>query len=197
MNWRGCGAWAGRWLGNRLDQDLNAPHMTYKSVIVPKRGSSEVLKIIENDLRSPSAGEVRVKILATSVCQDDVAARIGNRPSLPKLPFVPGYAILGLVDAVGEGVTEVSVGERVAALTRTDGYAEYIFLRQERLVHVPTTLDPAEAVTLVLNYVVAYQVLHRSARVKAGDKVLIIGASGGCGTAFLQLGQLANLKMYG
>jgi NADPH:quinone reductase-like Zn-dependent oxidoreductase len=171
--------------------------MTYKSVIVPKRGSSEVLKIIENDLRSPSAGEVRVKTLATSVCQDDVAARIGNRPFLPKLPFVPGYAILGLVDAVGEGVTEVSVGERVAALTRTDGYAEYIFLRQGRLVHVPTTLDPAEAVTLILNYVVAYQVLHRSAQVKAGDKVLIIGASGGCGTAFLQLGQLANLKMYG
>jgi NADPH:quinone reductase-like Zn-dependent oxidoreductase len=58
-------------------------------------------------------------------------------------------------------------------------------------------LDPAEAVTLILNYVLAYQTLHRSAKVKAGDKVLIIGASGGIGTAFLQLGKLANLQMYG
>lgn len=173
--------------------------MRYKSVVVPKRGSSEVLQIVENDLRPPRAGEVRVKILATSVCQDDVAARVGNRPGpfLPKLPFVPGYAVLGVVDAVGEGVTEVSVGDRVAALTRLGGYAEYIFLGQQRLVHVPATLDPAEAVTLILNYAVAYQVLHRCVQVKSGDKALIIGASGGVGTAFLQLGKLANLKMYG
>jgi NADPH:quinone reductase-like Zn-dependent oxidoreductase len=62
---------------------------------------------------------------------------------------------------------------------------------------VPTTLDPAEAVTLILNYIVAYQAMHRSAKVKDGDKVLIIGASGGIGTALLQLGNLAGLKMYG
>lgn len=68
---------------------------------------------------------------------------------------------------------------------------------EEKLVHVPETLEPAEAVILILNYTVAYQVLHRSARVKPEDKVLIIGASGGVGTAFLQLGKLANLKMYG
>jgi len=145
--------------------------MRYKSVIVPRRGSPEVLQLVENDLRAPLTGEVRVKILATSVCQDDIAARIGNRPGpfLPKLPFVPGYAILGLVDAVGEGVTEVSVGDRVAALTRVDGYAEYIFLGQQRLLHVPATLDPAEAVTLILNYAVAYQALYRCVEVKAGD----------------------------
>jgi NADPH:quinone reductase-like Zn-dependent oxidoreductase len=70
-------------------------------------------------------------------------------------------------------------------------------LDAEGLVHVPQTLDPAEAVTLVLNYLVAYQTLHRVAQVKPGDKILIIGASGGCGTAYLQLGKLAELKMYG
>ena len=171
--------------------------MRYKSIIVTRRGSPEVLEIIENDLRPPSAGEARVKILATGVCQDDIAARIGNRPFLPKIPFVPGYTILGVVDAIGEGVTNVAVGDRVAALTTLGGYAEYIFLGEEQLVHVPTVLDPAEAVTLILNYVVAYQVLHRSAQVKPSDKVLIIGASGGVGTAFLQLGKLANLTMYG
>jgi NADPH:quinone reductase-like Zn-dependent oxidoreductase len=171
--------------------------MRYKSVIVTKRGGPEVLQVIENDLRAPLPGEVRIRILATGVCQDDIAARIGNRPFLPKIPFVPGYTILGVVDAIGEGVTHVAVGDRVAALTTLGGYAEYIFLGEERLVHVPTTLDPAEAVLLILNYVVAYQVLHRSAKVKPDDKVLIIGASGGVGTAFLQLGKLANLTMYG
>jgi NADPH:quinone reductase-like Zn-dependent oxidoreductase len=173
------------------------PAKKYKSVIVPRRGPAEVLEIVENDLRAPLAGEARIRILAAGVCQDDVATRIGNRPFLPKVPFVPGSTILGVVDAIGEGAAGVAVGDRVAALTVLGGYAEYIFLRAERLVHVPTTLDPAEAVTLILNYLVAYQALHRAAQVQAGDRVLIIGASGGVGTAFLQLGKLANLKMYG
>jgi NADPH:quinone reductase-like Zn-dependent oxidoreductase len=171
--------------------------MKYKSVVVTKRGALDALQIIENDLRTPLPGEVRVKILATGVCQDDIAARIGNRPFLPKLPFIPGYTIVGRVDAIGEGVSGVALGDRVAALTVIGGYAEYLFLKQEQLICVPPALDPAEAVTLILNYVVAYQVLHRAAQVKAGDKVLIIGASGGVGTAFLELGKLANLKMYG
>lgn len=171
--------------------------MSYKSVIVTRRGGPEVLQVIENDVRAPTGGEVRIRILATPVCQDDIASRIGNRPFLAKIPFVPGYTILGVVDAIGEGATSVSVGDRVAALTNFGGYAEYILLGEEQLVHVPTTLDPAEAVTLILNYVVAYQVLHRSAQVKPDDKVLIVGASGGVGTAFLQLGKLASLTMYG
>ena len=171
--------------------------MKYKSVIVTRRGSPEVFSIIENDLRSPSSGEARIKILATPVCRPDIQARYGHTPFAPKIPFVPGYAIIGIVDAIGEGITNVTVGDRVAALTVNGGYVEYIFLGKKHLVPVPTTVDPAEAVTLILNYIVAYQTLHRSAKVRAGDKVLIIGASGGIGTAFLQLGKLANLTMYG
>jgi NADPH:quinone reductase-like Zn-dependent oxidoreductase len=171
--------------------------MKYKSVIVTKRGSPEVLQVVENDLRLPSAGEARIKILATPVCLPDVEARYGSSPFKPKIPFVPGYAIIGVVDAIGEGITNTAVGDRVAALTAYGGYAEYIFLGEEQLIPVPTTLDPAEAAPLILNYIVAYQTLHRSAKVKAGDKVLIVGASGGIGTAFLQLGKLAGLKMYG
>jgi NADPH:quinone reductase-like Zn-dependent oxidoreductase len=171
--------------------------MKYKSVVVTKRGGPEVLQVIENDLRPPSAGEARIKILATPVCLPDVEARYGHTPFAPKIPFVPGYAIIGIVDAIGEGVTNAAVGDRIAALTAYGGYAEYIFLGEEQLIPVPTTLDPAEIVPLILNYIVAYQTLHRSAKVKAGDKVLIIGASGGIGTAFLQLGKLANLTMYG
>jgi len=171
--------------------------MKYKSVLVTKRGGPEVLQIIENEMRPPSAGEARVRILATPVCQDDVAARIGNRPFLPKIPFVPGYSFIGMVDATGEGVTQVAEGDRVAALTNYGSYAEYLYWPAEKLIPVPTSLDLAEAATMILNYLVGYQVLHRVAQVKAGDRVLIVGASGGVGTAFLQLGKLANLKMYG
>ena len=171
--------------------------MKYKSVVVTRTGSPEVLQITENDLRAPRAGEARIKILATCVCLPDVQARYGQSPFTPKIPFTPGYAIMGVVDGLGEGTTHAAVGDRVAALTIYGGYAEYIFLGQSQLIPVPTTLEPAEAVTLILNYIVAYQALHRSAKVKAGDKVLIIGASGGLGTAFLQLGKLADLRMYG
>ena len=171
--------------------------MNYQSVIVTKRGGPEALQIVENELRAPAAGQARVKILATGVCQDDVAARVGNRPFLPKVPFVPGYTMVGVVDAVGQGVTEVAEGDRVGALTQLGSYAEYICWDAKKLVRVPTSLDPAEAVTLILNYLVPYQVMHRVVQVQAGDKVLIVGASGGVGTAFLQLGKLANLQMYG
>jgi NADPH:quinone reductase-like Zn-dependent oxidoreductase len=171
--------------------------MKYRSVIVTKRGPPKVLKIVENDLRAPLTGEARIKTLATPVCLPDVQARYGHTPIAPKVPFVPGYAIIGVVDAIGKGVTNAAVGDRVAALTIFGGYAEYIYLGEEHLIPVPDALDPAEAVTLILNYIVAYQTLHRSAKVEAGDKVLIIGASGGVGSALLQLGKLANLRMYG
>lgn len=171
--------------------------MKYKSIVVTARGGLDTVQIVENDLRSPAPGEARIRILAAAVCQDDVAIRIGNRPFLKKPPFVPGYACIGVVDALGAGVTDVTVGERVAALTQFGSHAEFLYWDAGELVHVPDSLDPAKAVTLILNYLVAYQVLHRVVQARAGDKVLIIGASGGVGTAFLQLGRLAGLTMYG
>jgi NADPH:quinone reductase-like Zn-dependent oxidoreductase len=171
--------------------------MKYKSIVATKRGGPEVLQIIEQDLREPAADEARIKILASSVSSDDVGHRYGNRPFAPKIPFVPGYAIIGIVDALGAGVTAVAVGDRVGALTVTGGYAEYIFLKSKDLFRVPAALNAAQAVPLIENYMTAYQMLHRTARVKAGDKILVIGASGGVGIALLQLGKLANMTMYG
>lgn len=171
--------------------------MNYKSVVVTRRGGLDAVQIVENERHLPLPGEAQIRILATPVCQDDVAIRVGNRPFLKKPPFVPGYAFIGVVEAIGEQVTNVAVGDRVAALTQFGSHAEVIYWKAEKLVQVPASLDMAEAVTLILNYLVAYQILHRVTRVRAGDKVLIVGASGGVGTAFLQLGQLAGLKMYG
>jgi NADPH:quinone reductase-like Zn-dependent oxidoreductase len=171
--------------------------MRYKRLVVSKRGPPENLQINECELRDPSAREVRVKVLATCVCLPDVQARYGLSPFAPKVPFVPGYAIVGVVDVGGPGVTQAAPGAKVAAYLIVGGYAEYVYLRENQIIPVPSSLNPAEAVTLVLNYLTAYQALHRSAKVKAGDKVLIIGASGGIGTALLDLGRLANLTMYG
>lgn len=171
--------------------------MKYKSVIVTQRGGPHVLKVIENDLRPPANKEVRIKILAACVCAPDISARYGQSPFVPKPPFTPGYSLIGDIDAVGERVTNVAIGDRVAALTAYGAYAEYIYWDARQLITVPATLDPGEAMPLILNYIVAYHVMHRWARVDAGDKVLIIGASGGIGTAFMQLGRLANLTMYG
>jgi len=174
----------------------------FRSVIATKRGGPDVLQVIEKELRPPSVGEVRIKVLAAAVSGPDITVRTGeapftNTPLGHKIPFVPGYAVIGDVDAVGEGVSEAAVGDRVGALTVVGGYSEYLYWKSNRLIPVPSTLDPAEAVPLILNYIVAYQSLHRSAKVKAGEKVLIIGASGGIGTALLQLGKLADLRMYG
>jgi NADPH:quinone reductase-like Zn-dependent oxidoreductase len=175
--------------------------MTYRSLIVDEYGGPKVLKVVENELRSPGKGEARIHVLAVSVSRPDVSARRGEALYSgtflgQKTPFTPGYSVIGEVDAVGDGVTQVKPGDRVGALTVTGGYTEVLYWRADRLIPVPETLDPSAAVTLILNYIVAYQTMHRKARVKAGDKALIIGASGGIGTALLQLGQLAGLKMY-
>lgn len=169
----------------------------YHSVMAVERGGPHTMQIVAHDLRPPRPGEARIRVLAASVSLPDVQARYGQSPFKVRLPFTPGYAVVGEVDAVGEGVNAAAPGQRVAVLTVYGGYAEYLYWDASRLIPVPPGLDPAGAVVLVLNYIVAYQTLHRSAKVQPGDKVLIIGASGGIGTAYLQLGKLAGLQMYG
>ena len=114
-----------------------------------------------------------------------------------KPPFSPGYDMVGMVDKLGKGVTTLKVGQMVADLTVIGAYSEYICLPASYLVPVPEGLDPAEAVSLVLSYVTAYQMLHRSAEVKRGQSILVHGAGGAVGTAMLQLGKVLDLKMYG
>jgi NADPH:quinone reductase-like Zn-dependent oxidoreductase len=171
--------------------------MKYRRIVVAQRGGPEVLRVVEEDLRPPAAREARVQVLAAAVSLPDIDARLGRSPFPPTPPFTPGYAIVGAVDAAGAGVTQAKVGDRVAALTVYGGYAEYVYVAEQKLIPVPATLDSAEVVPLILNYIVAYQTLHRAARVKPGQTALLIGASGGIGTALLQLGRLAGLKMYG
>jgi NADPH:quinone reductase-like Zn-dependent oxidoreductase len=171
--------------------------MTYKRIVVSQHGGPEMLQVVERERCPPAKGQVRVKVLAAPVCAPDVQARYGQSPFPPRLPFTPGYAIVGDVEALGPAVAGIEVGDRVAALTVVDGYAEAIYLDADQLLPLSRALPPAQVAPLLLNYIVAYQTLHRSARVQAGDRVLIIGASGGIGTALLEVGRLAGLKMYG
>jgi len=171
--------------------------MRNKRVALTALGGPEVLKVIEDDIRDPGANELRVRILACGVAFADVLMRRGLYSGVPPLPYSPGYDIVGVVDACGAGVTRWQSGDLAAAITKTGGYARYIVLPESELVRVPAGLDPAEAVSLVLNYTTAYQLIHRIAKLRQGESVLIHGAAGGVGTAALQLGSLAGVKMFG
>jgi NADPH:quinone reductase-like Zn-dependent oxidoreductase len=118
--------------------------MTYKSVVVTRTGGPEVLQIVENDLRPPAAREARIRVLAAAVCRPDITVRTGQAlysgtPLGKKPPFVPGYAVIGDVDAVGEEVTQVAAGDRVGVLTVVGGYTEVLYWRADRLIPVPSS----------------------------------------------------------
>ncbi|HYY72833.1 MAG TPA: medium chain dehydrogenase/reductase family protein [Candidatus Bathyarchaeia archaeon] len=166
-------------------------------IIVTRYGGPEVITVAEQECPAPKPGEVRVKVLAAGVSLPDVLAREGVHPETPRVPYTPGWDLVGIVNQLGEGVSGFEVGQTVAAMPISGCYAEYVCLPQRKFIPVPAGVDPAEAVAVVLNYITAYQMLHRSAKAKPGQRVLIHGASGGVGTAFLQLGRLAGVEMYG
>jgi NADPH2:quinone reductase len=153
--------------------------------------------VVEEECPEPKKGEVRVRVLAAGVSLPDIMAREGIHPETPRVPFTPGWDLVGVVDRLGNDVSAIEQGQIVAALPINGAYAEFVCLPQRELIPVPDGLEAAEAVSLILNYITAYQMLHRSARIKPGQRVLIHGAAGGVGTALLQLGHLAGLEMYG
>lgn len=171
--------------------------MRHTRIVVSHYGGPEELRVVDEECPEPKHGEARLRVLAAGVALPDVMMREGIHPETPRLPFTPGWDLVGVVDRLGTGVSEIEPGQIVAALPIHGAYAKFICLPQRELVPVPHGLDAAEAVSLVLNYITAYQMLHRSAKVKPGQRVLIHGASGGVGTALLQLGRLAGLEMYG
>ena len=171
--------------------------MKHTRIVVTHYGGPDALQVLEEDWPEPKAGEVRVRVLAAGVSLPDLMMREGIHPETPPLPFTPGWDLVGVVERLGDGVSGIEPGQMVAALPIHGGYAEFVCLPQAELVPVPSGVDAAEAVSLILNYITAYQMLHRSAKVKSGQRALIHGAAGGVGSALLQLGRLAGLQMYG
>jgi NADPH2:quinone reductase len=166
-------------------------------IIVTHYGGPDALQVIEEECPEPKEGEVRVRVFAAGVALPDVMARQGIHPETPQVPYTPGWDLVGEVERLGAGVSRIEPGRIVAAMPIHGAYAQFVCLPQSELVPVPAGLDPAEAVSLILNYITAYQMMHRSAKVRSGQRALIHGASGGVGTALLQLGRLAQLQMYG
>ena len=137
--------------------------MKYKHIVISRFGGPENLLLLEDDLPEPRVNEVRIKVFAAGVSFADIMMRQGVHPeswNLGRAPFTPGWDVVGVVDKLGDKVSTIwQTGQIVAALPIVGGYAEYICLPTNELVPVPRGLDHAEAVSLVLNYTTAYQML--------------------------------------
>ena len=172
---------------------------TNKVVQLSRYGGAENLRTAEIETPAAGRGEVRIRVLASSLNYTEVLIRKHLYPQTTGLkpPFVMGYDVVGDVDQVGEGVTGFPIGDRVADMTVVGSNATYRLLKAKNLTRVPLGVDPAEAATLILSWMTAYQLLHRSAKVKKGDRVLVHGAGGAVGQAALVLGRLAGVEMWG
>lgn len=170
-----------------------------RTIQLTRFGDADCLKVVDIPLPEPGAGEVRVRVLASSLNYTDVLIRKHLYPQTATrhVPFVMGYDVVGEIDRLGEGVVGFRVGNRVADMTVTGSNADYRILRSDDLTLVPPEVDPAEAATLILSWTTAYQMLHRSARVQRGQRILIHGAAGAVGQAQIQLGKLAGFEMWG
>lgn len=171
--------------------------MNATSIVIHERGGPSVLKVQDCPVPRPGPGQVLVEVEAAGVAYADVLMRRGVYPETPRLPFTPGYDVVGRVAATGPGVHEVQPGARVSALTVTGGYSTHALAPAALTVPVAEALPATVVAALTLNYVTAHQLLNRVARVGAGDVVLVLGAAGGVGTALLELAALSGVEAIG
>lgn len=170
--------------------------MKNERIFIARKGGPAVLKLITDDVNPPGPAEVLIRIRSAGVSFADVLVREGIYPGV-RLPVTPGYDVVGDIEAVGADVQDFRKGDRVAAMTVVGGYARYITVPSRHVVRVPEGLDCGEAVSIVLNYLTAYQMIKRCTHVVAGDPILVHGAAGGVGTALLQLASIEGLKAFG
>jgi NADPH:quinone reductase-like Zn-dependent oxidoreductase len=167
-------------------------------VQVRRFGGPDEIEVVDAPMPAAGRGEVRVCVLASSVVYTDVVIRRHLYPWVRRPPpFVLGYDVVGEIDQLGIGVSGFQQGDRVAELTVLGSNAAYRTLRAGRLTRVPPGVDTAEAASLILSWTTAYQLLHRVARVRRGQRVLVQGAAGAVGQPLLVLGRLAGLELWG
>jgi NADPH:quinone reductase-like Zn-dependent oxidoreductase len=171
--------------------------MKHRRIVVARRGGPDALGVVTEALPAPAPGEVRVKVEAAGISGLDIMLRSRRFPGFPKVPFTPGVDVVGIIDAVGDEVKDLAVGQRIAALLGFNGgYAEHVCVVAKDAVAISEDLDAAEAVTMVANYLTAHLAMHPIARVADCERVLVHGGAGGVGTALLQLGALCGLERY-
>jgi NADPH:quinone reductase len=162
-------------------------------------GGADELEVVDAPLPTADRGEVRIRVLASSVEYTDVVIRRHRYPQTVRRrpPFVLGYVVVGEIDQLGDGVSGYQLGDRVADMTVLGSNAAYRTLRASDLTRVPAGVDAAEAAALILSWTTAYQLLHRATQVQRGQRVLVHGGAGAVGQALLVLGKLAGLELWG
>lgn len=169
-----------------------------KAIRVHQFGGPEVLKLDEIPTPKPSAGQVLVRVHAAGVNPYDTYMRSGTYPIKPPLPYTPGSDAAGSIEAVGEGVKNVKAGDRVyTARTVSGAYAEYALALEEQVHPLPQKISFAQGSGVWVPYGTAYHALHHSAEARAGETVLIHGASGGVGSAAAQMARAMGLTVFG
>ncbi len=175
------------------------PEPRNRVVQVRRFGDPDGLEVTDAPLPTAGPGEVRVRVLASSIEYTDVTIRrhVYAQTAARRPPFVMGYDVVGEIDQLGDGVSGFQLGDRVADLTVIGSNAAYRTLRATDLTRVPDGVDAAEAAALILSWTTAYQLLHRAAQVQRGQRVLVQGAAGALGQALLVLGKRAGLELWG
>jgi len=168
-----------------------------RQVWITRRGEPELMEVRESTDPSPGPGAVRVRTSAAGVNFADVMIRLGLYPDAPSLPMVPGYEVSGIVDAVGDGVPDDRLGERVLAMCRFGGYGDVVCVPSRSAYALPPSLSLAEAAALPVNYLTAYQMLEIMAPPREGETVLIHGAAGGVGLAAVELARSRGARILG
>jgi NADPH2:quinone reductase len=169
-----------------------------KAIRVHQFGGPEVLKFEEVPTPKPDAGQVLVRVHAVGVNPYDTYMRAGTYAIKPHLPYTPGSDAAGTVEAVGTGVTKVKPGDRVyRAQTSTGAYAEYTLALEEQVHRLPENISFEQGAAVWVPYGTAYHALHHFANARAGETVLVHGASGGVGTASLQIARAMGLTVFG
>ncbi|MEU1624993.1 medium chain dehydrogenase/reductase family protein [Streptomyces sp. NPDC020096] len=166
-------------------------------VVLPGIVAPEGLKIRQAAVPDAGPGQIVIAMEATGVSFAEQQMRRGRYYDQPPFPFVPGYDLVGRVLTTGQGVDPSLTGRRVAALVKVGGWATHVVLDAKDAVPVPDGLTAAEAETVVVNGITAWQMLHRKAQVRAGQTVLVHGASGGVGSVLVQLASAAGVKVIG
>ncbi|MEU3612843.1 medium chain dehydrogenase/reductase family protein [Streptomyces sp. NPDC006872] len=166
-------------------------------VVLPGKVEPEGLRIRYGVVPVPGPGQVLVRMEATGVSFAEQQMRRGRYYDQPPFPFVPGYDLVGTVLTTGEGVDPGLAGTRVAALVKVGGWASHVLVDAADAVPVPDGIDAAEAETLILNGITAWQMLYRKARIRAGQTVVVHGANGGVGSVLVQLALAAGATVIG
>jgi NADPH2:quinone reductase len=169
-----------------------------RAIRVSQFGGPEVLRLEEIPTPTPAAGQVLVHVRAAGVNPYEAAQRAGTYAIKPPLPYTPGSDAAGVVESVGGGVTRVKAGDRVyTARTLSGSYAEYTLAQENQVQPLPDDVEFAQGAGIWVPYGTAYHALFHSAQAHAGESALIHGASGGVGTAALQMARAIGLTIFG